>query len=60
MIEKNELSDDPVKKEAAMKLKELLATTLEHKDHRWFNGKMDPAEKAARKKAAEDFKQRYK
>ncbi len=48
------------KKEAAHKLKELLDTTLKHKHHRWYNGEMDPAEKEARKKAAEEFKKRYK
>jgi hypothetical protein len=60
LAEKNEHSEDPVKKEAAAKLKELLAKTLEHENHRWFTGKMNPEEKAARKKAAEDFKNRYK
>ncbi len=60
LIEKNENSADATKKEAALKLKALLAATLETKDHRWYTGKMDPAEKEARKKAAEEFKKRYK
>lgn len=60
LIEKNENSADATKKEAALKLKALLAATLETKNHRWYTGKMDPAEKEARKKAAEEFKKRYK
>ena len=28
-------------------------------DHKWFIGKMDPAEKARRAKAREEFKKRY-
>jgi len=33
---------------------------LNHKNHRWFLGKLDKKEAAKRKKAAEDFKKRYK
>ena len=60
LIEKNINSSDPVKKEAAAKLQKLIDETLEHKDHKWFINKMDPAEKAARDKASKEFKARYK
>ena len=59
LIEKGEKSEDPKKQEAAKKLQELLDETLAHKDHRWFVNKMDPAEAAARQKAADEFKKRY-
>jgi len=59
LVEKNEHSEDATKKAAAEKLKALLAETLEHKNHRWFIGKEDPAKAAARKKAAQEFKARY-
>lgn len=59
LIEKNIDSDDPKKKEAAEKLQALIKETLQHNDHKWFINKMDPAEKAAREKAAEEFKARY-
>ncbi|MDF1839576.1 MAG: hydroxylamine oxidoreductase, partial [Planctomycetota bacterium] len=60
LIEKGERSEDPKKVEAAAALQKLLDETLAHDDHKWFNGEMDAAEAAARKKAAEDFKNRYK
>ena len=60
LIEKGERSDDPEKQQAAKDLQKLLDETLESADHRWFIGKMDPAEKAAREKAAEEFRNRYK
>ena len=59
LIEKGEESEDPAKQKAAEALQKLLDETLQHKDHRWFTNQMDPAEAEARKKAAEDFKQRY-
>ncbi len=37
-----------------------LDKVLNSEDHKWFLGKMDPAEAARRKKAAEEFKSRYK
>ena len=36
-----------------------LDEVLRRDEHKWFLGLMDPAEKAARKRAAEEFKQRY-
>ena len=59
LVEKYENSEDAKKKAAAENLKALLAKTLEHKNHRWFIGKEDPAKAAARKKAAQEFKARY-
>ena len=59
LVEKGMSSDDPKKKEAAEKLHEMLAAILANEDHKWFVGRMSPAEAAARKKAAEDFKARY-
>ncbi len=59
LIEKGKKSEDPKKQAAADKLQKLLNETLEHKDHKWFINKMDPGEKAAREKAAKEFKARY-
>ena len=59
LIEKGAASDDAAKQQAAKDLQALLDKTLEHEDHRWFTGKMDPEEKAAREKAAAEFKARY-
>ena len=47
------------KAEAAREVEKLVAATLDKPEHRWFVGK-EPAEvKAARKKAAEEFRKRY-
>jgi len=59
LVEKGEHSDDAAKKEAAATLRKLIDETLEHKDHRWFINKMNPAESAERQKAADEFKKRY-
>ena len=59
LIEKGMASDDPKKKDAAQKLRDLLEEVLAKDDHKWFVGKMSPEEAAARKRAAEDFKARY-
>ena len=59
LIEKHIDSSDADKKAAAQNLKQLLDDILNSEDHRWFLGKMDPAEDAKRKKAAADFKARY-
>ena len=45
---------------AAKALQVKLDEVLSSDDHKWFLGKMDPEEKARRKKAAEEFKARYK
>ena len=59
LIEKGRASGDAAKLEAAEALQALLDKTLESEDHRWYIGKMDPAEKAAREAAAAEFKARY-
>ncbi|TNF22384.1 MAG: hydroxylamine oxidoreductase [Deltaproteobacteria bacterium] len=59
LVEANKTSADPAKAKAAEELRELLHQTLESPNHRWFLGKMDPAEKERRAKAAEEFKKRY-
>jgi len=41
------------------KILAMIDETLNTDDHKWFLGKMDPAEKARRKKEAEEFRQRY-
>ena len=53
-------SDDRKDVKAAKKLQKLLTTILNTENHQWFLGKMDPAEKARRKVAADEFKARYK
>ncbi len=50
---------DGVHAEAAAEIVELIETTLASEDHQWFIGKMDPEEKARRKKASDEFKKRY-
>ena len=52
-------SNDADKKKAAEALQALIEKTLNHKNHMWFLNKMDPAEKARRDKARNDFKNRY-
>ncbi|MCP5024504.1 MAG: hydroxylamine oxidoreductase [bacterium] len=60
LIAKGVNSKDAKKAAAATNLQKVLDDILAHDDHKWFNGNMDPAEAAARKKAAQDFKDRYK
>jgi hypothetical protein len=59
LVEKGRRSSAPEDQAAAENLAELLESVLEHDDHKWFVGKMSPEEKAAREKAAEDFRRRY-
>jgi hydroxylamine dehydrogenase len=59
LIEKYIDSSNAEKKAAAENLKQVLDDILNSEDHKWFLGKMDPAEDAKRKKAAADFKARY-
>jgi len=56
LIDKN-LNKKPKEAKA---LRDLLDDILNSDNHKWFLGKMDPEEAAARKKAAEEFKARYK
>ena len=41
-------------------LEDYLSKILNSDDHKWYLGKMDASEKARRKKAAEEFEERYK
>jgi len=59
MVARGKASGDPAKVKAADALEAKINEVLGTDDHKWFVGKMDPAEKAARKKAAADFKKRY-
>ncbi len=59
LIEKGSKSKDAKKQKAAKNLKAKLDEVLATPNHRWFIGKMDPAEKKRRDKAAKAFKKRY-
>lgn len=60
LAEKYHDSKDPKKKAAAKKLNAGIDEVLAQKNHQWFLGKMSDQERAARKKAAEEFNKRYK
>ncbi len=51
--------DESLKTEVVA-LETKLNEVLNHPDHRWFLGKVDPAEAARRKAAQDEFKARYK
>ena len=59
LVHKGRTSGDPAKAQAADALAAKLDEVLHSPNHRWFVGKMDPAEAARRKQAAEEFKKRY-
>ncbi len=59
VLDKASKSPDSVKVEAARKVSAELDQVLNSDMHRWFIGKISPAERAARKKAAEEFRKRY-
>ncbi len=59
LIDDGMKSGDAKKKAAAGKLKTLLAEVLASDNHKWYDDKLDPKEKAARKKAAAEYKARY-
>ena len=59
VLHKAKQSGDAAKIAAAGKVEAELDTVLNSDMHRWFVGKMTPAERAARKKAAEEFRKRY-
>jgi hypothetical protein len=59
LIEKGKASGDPQKIAAAEALAAKLDEVLNSDDHRWYLGKMDPAEQERRKQAAEEFRKRY-
>ena len=59
LIDKGNASGDAKKVAAAKGLRALLDKVLNTDDHKWFLGKMDSGEIAARKKAAAEFNTRY-
>ncbi len=59
LVRRGRASGDPATVAAAVNLESKLREVLESKNHRWYLGKMDPAEAQQRKKAAADFKARY-
>ena len=59
LAEKHLRSDDRAKAKAAKDLQAAIEEVMADDNHKWFEGKMDPAEAARRKKAAAEFKARY-
>lgn len=59
LIDKGMASGDADKVTAAKALRTKLNDVLASDNHKWFDNKLDPEEKAMRKKAAADFKARY-
>ncbi|MCA9309947.1 MAG: hypothetical protein KDA21_02010, partial [Phycisphaerales bacterium] len=59
LVEQHIHSDDADKRAAAEKLAARLDEVLNSDDHKWYLGKMDPAEAARRKAAQDEFKARY-
>ena len=59
VLEKALKSNDPAKVNAAKQAQAELDKVLNSENHRWFIGKMSQEEKDARKKASEEFRQRY-
>ncbi len=59
LVEKGLHSDDPKKVEAAKALEKRIEEIFNHKNHQWFNNKMDPEEKAERLRRQQEFKSRY-
>ena len=60
LVDDNIDSSEPDRATAAQALKGKIDSVLTSKDHKWFLGEMDPEEAAARAKAAEEFRSRYK
>ncbi|GAB6041230.1 multiheme c-type cytochrome [Endothiovibrio diazotrophicus] len=60
LVREGEHSGDAAKQQAAKALQAKIDEVLNSRDHRWYLNKMDPQEAAQRKKAAEEFKARYK
>ena len=59
LVEKHLHSENAQKVAAAKTLQAKINEVLNGDNHKWFLGKMDPAEKARRKQAAAEFKKRY-
>ena len=60
LAEENLHDSDPERVAAAKALDAKIKQVLATDDHKWFIGGMDPEEAAARAKAAEEFRARYK
>jgi len=60
LIKEAHESGKPERIKAAEAVQVKLDEVLNSDDHKWYLGKLDPEEKARRKKAAEEFKARYK
>ncbi|MFQ5496133.1 MAG: hydroxylamine oxidoreductase, partial [Phycisphaerae bacterium] len=60
LVERNINAEDPARKKAAKALQQKLDEVLNSTNHQWFLNKMDPAEVERRRKAAEEFRKRYK
>ncbi|MFH1748148.1 MAG: hypothetical protein ABIG44_14015 [Planctomycetota bacterium] len=60
LIEEAHESGKPDRIAAAEALQAKFDEVLNSYDHKWFLGKMDPAEKARRTQSAEEFNTRYK
>ena len=52
-------SGNATKAAAARQVGAELDRVLNSQEHRWFLGKISPTERAARKKASEEFQKRY-
>jgi len=59
IVVKNLASDDPKKVEGAKLLNKKIEELLSRPEHSWFTGNLPDKEKEKRKKAQEEFKQRY-
>jgi len=59
LVMEGQTSGDTQKQAAAKALQAKIDEVLNSDDHKWYLDKMDPAEKARRKQAAEEFKARY-
>ncbi len=59
LIDQGKASGDAARVKAAKALQAKLDEVLNSNNHKWYLNKMDPKEKARRKKAAADFKKRY-
>ena len=59
LIREHGADKDPAKAGAAAALAKRLDEILNSENHRWYLGKMDPAEAEKRAKAAAEFKARY-
>jgi hypothetical protein len=59
VLHKAARSGNATKAAAARKVDAELKRVLNSEEHRWFLGRMSPAERAARKKASEEFRKRY-